>query len=106
MRYESKPSDNFGNIVGLHTFEGKQRENLLVLNYNGWIFSLIPDKTKLESVAPDASQKLKQENAILKQQIETKVDHSGAKFIKPIDVKLMSSFTKQANGLQYELSIG
>ena len=55
MRYESKSSDNFGNIVGLDKFEGKRRDNILVMNYNGWIFSLLTDRTKIEKPDSDAS---------------------------------------------------
>jgi len=105
MRYESKADENFGNLVGMHTFEGKRRENLLVLNYNGWVFSLLTDRTKIDAPDGEAPLKLKKENAQLRQEIEAKVDGSSAKFIKPIDVKLKTSFTKQANGLQYELSV-
>ena len=55
MRHESKSSDNFGNIVGLDKFEGKRRDNILMVNYNGWIFSLLTDRTKVEKPDSDAS---------------------------------------------------
>ena len=44
LRYESKQADNLGNIVGIHPLKAKNRHDVLMLNYTGWIYSLITDR--------------------------------------------------------------
>jgi len=105
LRYASKQSDNFGNITGLFPLKASNRDDILVLNYTGWIFNLLTDRSKVHSLSIDDFNRVKTENENLKNHLNEKLMEGNNSFIKPIDVKMKVQFQKMDALSYYKLVI-
>ena len=106
LRYESKQGDNLGNVVGIHGVKSKKRDDVVMLNYTGWIFSLITDRSKVKPVSIEYFNKMKEENEEIKFNLEEKISNlENTTFIKPMDVKLKVDFIKMDAISYYKLIV-
>ena len=66
--------------------KASNRDDILVLNYTGWIFNLLTDRSKVHSLSIDDFNRVKNENEILKNNLNEKLMEGNNAFIKDQDL--------------------
>ena len=65
--------------------KASNRDDILVLNYTGWIFNLLTDRSKVHSLSIDDFNRVKTENENLKNHLNEKLMEGNNSFIKDLD---------------------